>query len=469
MSALTTSTLAELSSLIVEGRFVEDPALLTPYEVPIRGERGRARFAVEPGSQAEVASVAKWAYQNRARLVVQGANTGLVGASTPDATGHQGILRLERLNRVIDFSPGDRVAIVEAGLTLDELNETLAPEGLFLPIEVGSNPSIGGLVATNAAGARTIRHGDMGRRVLGLEAVVADPQGSTIGKVGFLAKDNSRLNLSRLFIGSFGSLGVVTRVAVRLAVRPSSVATAIIAVGSPSDAVVCLDHLERRLGDALGAFEMMSGDAVRITLENVDGLQAPFVEMTHDGYVLVEAQAYGDGDIESVLAECLDSLASHPASPMVDAIIGPAAHLWKLRHAQSWGVRGSADTVRFDISVPRVSLPSLRPGVEALLADEENRPVVAEFGHWGDGGTHLDLVYDDPIDPSAVHRVREKVYDLVVGDLGGSFSAEHGLGPYNASFYERYVPAEERALALRLKAMLDPRGVWGSEPFVSER
>jgi len=459
--------LAALKASIVAGRVIEDSDLLASYEVPERGNQGSARFVVEPGNVDEVSRVASWAYRNHARLVVQGANTGVVGASTPDQSGSQGVLNLAGLHQILDFSTVDRTVVVEAGVRLDALNEFLAPHDLFFPIELGANPSMGGLVATNAGGARTIRYGDTASRVIGIEGALADEAGTRIGGLSVLSKDNSRLHIGRLLVGSVGALGVITRIALKVAPRPTAVVTAMVAPGSHHDVLACLMLLEEQFGEALSAFEFISGSAMDLVLRHVPGLRSPFPEMNRSCYLLIEVGNRGDeADLEEALAEALNGLSSNHQTAIEDAVIAPPAHLWALRHSLSEGVHRAGAVISFDLSVPRGSLPTLRDRIDAIFAHQENAPVVSDFGHWGDGGTHLKLVYPNEL-PSNDFEIREQIYDVVVHELGGSFSAEHGIGPDNADFYRKYIPEHEQRLERRIKQVLDPRGVWGTDPFAS--
>jgi FAD/FMN-containing dehydrogenase len=460
--------LESLKNVVVAGRVIEDPDLLTTFEVPERGTPGSARFVVEPGDVDEVSSTASWAYANHARLVVQGANTGLVGASTPDQSGSQGVLGLSGLDRLVDLSLFDRTVVVESGMRLDALNEVLAPEGLFFPIELGANPSVGGLVATNAGGARTVRYGDTASRVVGIEGVLADERGSSIGGLSVHGKDNSRLRLGRLLVGSFGALGVVTRVALRVAPRPTAVATAMIVPSSHHDVLSCFRIMEETFGEQLSAFEFISGTAMGFALENTPELRRPFSEMNRSCYVLVEVGNRGDsGDLEDALAEALNRISLQQPLIIEDAVIAPPAHMWALRHSLTEGVHRAGAVIPFDVSVPRELLPVLTDRIGELIKDRKDGPVFSEFGHWGDGGTHLQLIYPGRDLPPNESEIREQVYDLVVSELGGSFSAEHGVGPNNADFYRKYIPEHEQQLERRLKRMLDPRGVWGTDPFVA--
>ncbi len=454
------SHLELLRPSIVRGRVIDDPSVLAGFGIPERGSPGKAAYAVEPGDHAELSSVAAWAYANRERLVIQGANSGLVGASTPDASGTQGVLRLNRLDRVIDLSPRDRAVMVEPGVTLDDLNRVLTAEGLFFPVEVGSNPSVGGLVSTNAGGARTIRYGDVSRNVLGVEAVLADRVGSTVGRATMLEKDNSRLNIGRLFVGSYGALGVISRISLRLSVRPTQIVVALLGLDTHHQVLPCLDVLERVAGRALSAFEMISGEAMRIATTNLPDLPRPLSSLDYGAFVLVELSDVGGSELTDLLAGAIDAM------PSVDeAVFGPPSDFWRIRHSLTEGIRSSGATLRFDVAVPRAQLPELHDRVVAAFEGDPDAPAVSQFGHWGDGGTHLQVIYRDGVLPDDVSVARARVYDIVVNELGGTFSAEHGLGPHNADYYLRYVPAAERQLAGAIKNLLDPHGIWGRSPL----
>lgn len=458
---------SDLDAVIEVGRLVFDRDLLRRYETPERGEVGRARFLVEPGNRSEVAAAAAWAYRNQARLIIQGANTGLVGASTPDASGTMGILGLDRLDQILDISPEDRTAVVEAGVRLDSLNDALAQFGLFFPIEVGSNPSIGGVIATNAGGARTIHHGDTASSVLGLEAVLADDVGSVIGQLHPLRKDNSSLRLDKLFIGSYGALGVITRASVGLKYLPAASTTALLALGSHGGALKCLLELEKTFPRSLAAFEFIDGTTMRLALGNLDHVQRPFSTLDHACYVLVEVVGDSDlVDLNNSVAEALDRLNASDEVTLDDAIVAPPRDLWSLRHSLSEGVRAAGQTVRFDVSAPRSSLPQLGQLVNGAFAELDLSPVISQFGHWADGGTHLQLIFDRGLTLEETERARDIVYG-VIKDLRGSFSSEHGLGRFNAPYYHMYIPESDRFFERRIKQLFDPRGVWGTAPYDS--
>lgn len=465
---MTGDSLTELHDLLEKGRVVEDPDMLVSYATAMRGSSGRAGFVVEPGDISEVSIVTAWAYRHRRRLVVQGANTGLVGASTPDQTGEQGVLGLRRLDGIAALSPETKTVDVEAGVTLRALNDYLAPHGLFFPVEVGSDPTLGGMLATNAGGAYTLRYGNAGDRVIGVEVVVADSEGSVIGSLQRPKKDNSRLDVARMLLGSYGSLGVIVRAKLSLAELPEVRATALLAPDGYEAVLRCLRHLRSVLGETLLAFELISGEAMRMTMANIPAVPRPFGSEEHVCYVLVEVGSSGtSSDLEEGLARVLGELAAKNPGSLSDAVVAPPADLWLLRHSLSEGVRGAGTTLRFDISMSPDDLPVFRARLETELRAPDG-PIISEFGHWADGGTHLQLVYPVILSPHQEEEARWLVYDLAVRRFSGSFSAEHGLGPVNATFYERYIPEAERQLERRLKTAFDPRGVWGMPPLATD-
>lgn len=458
--------LTELEDLLESGRILVDPDVVGSYATAMRGSSGHAAFVVEPEDVSEVSVVAAWAHRHRRRLVVQGANTGLVGASTPDRTGGQGILGLKRLNGIIAVSAESTTVDVEAGVTLRSLNDHLASHGLFFPVEVGSDPTVGGMIATNAGGAHTVRYGTAGNRVIAVEGVLADPHGSIIGSLRRPRKDNSRLDVSRMMVGSYGSLGVIVRARLSLARLPQGRATAMIGLTGYEAVSKCLSFLKSALGEMLLAFELISGEAMQMTTTNVPGMPRPFGAENHICYVLVEvgSSIVTSSSLEQDLAQILVELDSKQLGVLADAVLGPPAEMWHLRHSLSEGVRGDGTTLRFDISMSPDDLSEFRARLATKL-DTPDGPIISEFGHWADGGTHLQLVYPSDLAPREEEEARRLVYDLVVRDFAGSFSAEHGLGPFNAAFYERYIPESERQLERRLKVAFDPHGVWGVEPL----
>lgn len=459
--------LDELAGLLGPGAVLAAADGLDAYTEPARPvpgtPAGRAAAVVRPADAGEVRTVLGWAREHRVRLLPQGANTGLVGASTPDATGGVVVLSTERLGG-IEVDPIDRTAVVGAGVRWSALDDALAPHGLWFPIDLAADPSIGGMVATNTGGARMIRHGDVRRHVLGVEAVLADDDVTVVEDLSGLRKDNTGLSLADLFVGSSGALGVITRVALDVAVRPRARATALLAAPTAGAELTVL--LERRLGEHLSALEAMSAEAVAMALREVPGLHAPFGPDLPPLTLLVEVSTTADpGSAATVDPEALlvDAGAAALAGGLVsDAVVAPPEQAWALRHALTEGLRRSGVVLGFDVSMPRRELAGYRDEVRAAVAGVLPRARVADFGHWGDGGLHCNVVVPADEPPSAEERaaVREIVYGRAVA-RGGSFSAEHGIGPLNADWWRRTTPTGARSLGRRLKAVADPLGLLG--------
>jgi FAD/FMN-containing dehydrogenase len=439
---------------------------LDAYDLPARPVpgtgRGRALCVARPRSTAEVREVLSWARRHRVRVVPQGANTGLVGASTPPPDQRVAVLSTELLAGPPTVDPVDRTVVAGAGTRLSALDAALAPYGLWLPIDLAADPTVGGMVATNTGGARMIRHGDVRRHVLGVEAVLADDAVTVVEDLSTLRKDNAGLDLAHLFVGSAGALGIITKVALDLDRRPRARATALVATADPGHRLTVL--FEAHLGEHLSALEAMSAEAVSMASE-ARGLRVPFAGGPPPLTMLVEASTTAAGgpgvaDLEALLAGAVEAATSDGLA--ADAVLAPPGEAWALRHALTEGLRRHGQVLGFDVSVPRRELGPFRAEVRAAVAHWVPRAVVADFGHWGDGGIHCNVVLPatDPASEDERRRIREIVYGAVAA-RNGSFSAEHGIGPLNADLWEQHTPDGARALSRRLKDLMDPLGVLG--------
>jgi FAD/FMN-containing dehydrogenase len=462
-SVTAPDALDELRATLGSGAVLAVADDLSRYEHPARGAIGRARAVVRPANVSDVQAVVRWARRHRVRLVAQGANTGLVGASVPDASGTMVVLSLERLRGDIVIDPVDRTAVVPAGTPLSVLNEALAAHGLMFPIDLGADPSIGGMVATNTGGSRMVRYGDVRHHVLGVEAVLADEDASVLDALSPLRKDNTGLRLADLFVGSNGALGVVTRVAIEVVPRPRRRATWWV-VPRDDDAVAeLLVHLEHWRTGALSAFELVSRPAFLAGLAHGDHGHDPFTGDDPPIVLLVEFS--GDDDSDDDL---LAALAAAGAL-MSDGRAVPADVAWGLRHAISDGLRATGAVMGFDVSTTRSHIMALRAAVAAVVA--RHPPArLCDFGHAGDGGLHLNIVHpaEAPPDADRERALRDAVY-AAVAECHGSFSAEHGIGPANAAWWRRYTSPVEQRLTAHLKHLFDPEGILGRPdlPFSS--
>lgn len=453
--------LRELGERLGPGGVLSDPIDLARYTTPFRGPAGRTPAVVRPTTVEQVREVVAWARRHRIRLLPQGANSGLVGASTPPPVVLDGsapvVVSLERLDDPPVIDPVDRTATVTAGTRLSRLSEAAARHGLFLPIDLGADPSIGGMVATNTGGARMVRHGDMRRHVLGVRAVIADDACSVVDELTTLRKHNVGPSMTELFVGSSGAFGIITDVALELQRIPEARACAWCIPRSDHAALDALVRLETTASPWLAAFEAVSSEALTAA-GSAGGGTNPFAGQGEPELaVLVEFA--GDAHVEDRLVESLADL--FDAELLEDAMVMPTEQAWAPRHAISEGLRRAGTVLGFDVAAPRSSLPALRGRLREVVRSLEPTALVADFGHWGDGGIHCNVVLTGAPSAEQTARLREAVLRTVVEDFGGSFSAEHGIGPHNADWWRATVPAPVQGLTRSIKSLVDPLGVLG--------
>lgn len=445
------------------------------HEGYVRGARyghGVALCVVRPATVEEVQAVVRLCVANGARIVVQGANTGLVGSSTPDARGDQVVLSTRRLRATCEVDAGNRSATVDAGVLLHELNDALLPHGLWFPIDLGADPSIGGMVATNTGGTRLIRYGDVRHNLLALEAVLFDPPGQRVRLGRALRKDNTGFDLKQLFVGTSGVAGVVTRASVEVHPRPAQSATALIVPASDEAVPALLAAMEAQLGDFLSAFEGMSQTAMRAAVAHVPNLRNPFESgQVPDFAVLVELESGIPAERMGVaLQDLLNTFLEENFGTLVaDAVLGKPEELWRLRHSISEGAAKMGRTIAFDVAVQRARIMQFRRAAYDVMAQRFAHLTVVDFGHIADGGVHFNVVWPHDATPAydaaTVTALRDEIYALVVERFDGSFSAEHGVGPHNLAYYDVHVDPAAKALAARVQRLLDPQGLCGTVDF----
>ena len=455
-----TVALGELDGRLGPGGLLTRDDDLVRYETGPNRRSGRAAFVARPATVDEVVEVLDWAFRHRIRLVPQGANSGLVAAAIPDQSGECGVLSTERLRERFDVDLTSRTLTVSAGWQLDEINDRLREHGLQLPVELGSSPSVGGMIGSNTAGAHVIKYGDVRHRTLGLRAVLANGARTVVDALRPLRKCNEGLDVKQLFIGTAGAFGVVTDAVFELAPLPGSKATAWLAVPEPHVLDV-LTTLERLCAGALSAYEVFSPVAMRLLLDRHPELATRIPTHDTEFFVLAEISAPG-GDADALLADGLEAVAL--LGKMNDARVGPPAHMWEVRHTLPLITQQMDPVLTVDLSVTRSALLACRTAVFEQLAKRYPEIEPIDLGHYADGGFHLVMPLPESLaaDTRAVNALRDFVYDIVVRDHGGSFSAEHGIGPKNYAAYQRYVPENVRAVAGALKSHFDPHNVLGS-------
>ncbi len=458
--------LQRLAALLGPNGLLTDPADLVAYQVGARYGRGLAAFVARPETTQAVSAAMALCHAAGITLIPQGANTGLVDASGPDMTGTQGILSLERLKAPLDIDPVNRSVRVGAGVRLSALNAALAEHDLCFPIDLGADPAIGGMVATNTGGARLVRYGDVRRHVLGLEVVLADGQGTVLDLSARLRKNNTGVDLKHLFIGTAGAFGVITRI--DLEVRPMARESAAALLVPRDDAAIgdLLVLLEQRASDYLSAFESMSRPAMERAFAHIPSLRNPFAGgQIPEQVLLVElsrGHVAGDGPtlsdlLEGILADAWE----RDDAPLADAVLGRPEDFWAIRHSLNEGVKASGQqVVAFDLSFARSDVNRFRAAMRAELAETHPHITVCDYGHVGDGGIHFNLaVPPNSVSAAQMQALRDRIYDRAVHEFEGSFSAEHGVGRMNQAYYHRFTPALVQHLAGALGAVLAPQGL----------
>jgi FAD/FMN-containing dehydrogenase len=442
-----------LAGIVGSDGVLQGEAVASRAEGTWRPQGIAARAIVRPRSTDEVARVLAACNQAGQPVVAHGGRTGLVEGHV--AAPHELVLSLERMNRIEEIDAADRTAVVQAGVVLQALQEEAARHDLLFAVDLGGRGSctIGGNIATNAGGNSVIRYGMTRESVLGLEVVLAD--GSVLPAMNRMIKNNAGYDLKHCFIGSEGTLGIVTRAVVRLRERPRSQETLLVAVDSFAAVLALLKRVDAGLGGALSAFEVMWNDFYRlVTTPPAQG--APPLPQSHAFYVLVEAQG-GDAAadrarIESLLAQCLDE------GLVADAVLaGSDAQrraLWALRDDVGQAFR-FAPTFVFDVSLRITAMSDYVDAVRAQLAREFPHHDCFTFGHIGDGNIHFAISTGD----EASHaRVQDIVY-APLRPLGGSVSAEHGIGLEKKRHLAWCRSPQEIALMRTLKQALDPRNI----------
>ncbi|WEK00235.1 MAG: FAD-binding oxidoreductase [Candidatus Sphingomonas phytovorans] len=454
--------LSALAGIVGEAQVLTEPSDLVAYRIDGRGGGGGEPIAVvRPDDADQVSALVRLAASAGIRLVVAGGRTGLTGAALPPEQGRCLVVSLERLARHIEIDPMNRTATIDAGVRLSVLNAAAAEHGLNFPIDLGADPVIGGMIANNTGGARLLRYGDVRANLLSVEVVRADSGGTRIALGAPLRKNNTGLDLKQLLVGGGGSTGVVTRATVALHPVPVTRLTALLALEDPHATLPLLIALERDFGALLSAFEGMSEAALRAAAAHVPGLHLPFGRVPPYA-VLVELSAgaaFDEDMLEERLASALEPFMTGEGASVWDAAIDRRGRLWAVRHAIPEGLRARGIVVACDIALRRGDVMAFRDRMAGLLARHAPGLLPHDFGHVGDGGLHYNLVWpreSGTPDPAMFEKARTLIFDTAVEAFGGSFSAEHGIGPRNIAYYPRYVPGAVRRLAGDVQRIMAP-------------
>jgi FAD/FMN-containing dehydrogenase len=438
---------------------------LSAYERDWRQRaQGRALAVVRPGSTAEVAAVVRACAAAGASIVPQGGNTGLAVGSVPDASGTQVLLSLRRLNRVRAIDRANLTIEAEAGCILQNLQSAAQEAGLLFPLSLAAEGSctIGGNVATNAGGTQVLRYGNARELCLGLEVVTA--QGEIWNGLSGLRKDNTGYDLRDLFIGSEGTLGVITAATMKLYPLPAARLTAWAAVSSMAAAVDLLGLAHRHLGAGLTGFEVMNRFALSLVDKHYAQLRVPLWQASPWCVLLEnsdhESEVHARGQFEGLLEAALD------AGCVTDAVVAEsmaqAKGLWHIRESIPLAQAEEGLNIKHDISLPVSRIPAFVAETDAQLAQAIPGVRLVDFGHLGDGNLHYNVQAPEGQDAAQFlaeqeDRINTLVFDAVARH-GGSISAEHGIGSLKAAKLPHYKSPIALGMMHAIKQALDPQG-----------
>jgi FAD/FMN-containing dehydrogenase len=453
--------IARFRAIVGDKYAVTEPADVAFYVTEERGLfHGRSPLVLRPGSTAEVAAICKLATEHRIALVPQGGNTGLVGGQTP----HHGevVVSTRRLDKIRDIDPASNTMTCESGVVLQVAQQQAAEVDRLFPLSLGAEGSctIGGNLSTNAGGTAALAFGVAREMALGLEVVLAD--GRILNGLSKLKKDNTGYDLRNLFIGAEGTLGIITAATLRLFPKPRAVGTAFVGLKSPADALKLLSISQNEAAGSLTSFELLADIAVDFSVRHGIDIRAPLASQ-HPWYVLMELSSSRDdisATLESILAQGMEQGIVDDA--VIAANLSQRSAFWKLRDEMSAAQKPEGGSIKHDISVPVAAVPAFIAEANAAVVKliPGARPV--PFGHLGDGNIHYNV--SQPIGANAAdflsrwHDVNAVVFDIVLR-MGGSISAEHGIGVLKRDELPEVKDKVAIELMRAIKSMLDPLGI----------
>ncbi len=437
---------------------------LSAYEIDWRKRwRGRARLVVRPGSTEEVAAVVRACAEFGASVVPQGGNTGLVGGGVPDESGTQVLLHLGRLNRVREVDAANLTLTVEAGCLLQNVQVAAEAQGLLFPLSLAAEGSctIGGNLATNAGGTQVVRYGNARELCLGLEVVTAD--GEVWNGLSGLRKDNTGYDLRDLFIGSEGTLGIITAATLKLHPRPGIVSTALATLAWLDDAVALLGLAQARLGAALTGFEVMNRFSLELVRKHFPQLPQP---LPGAAWTVLLEQSTSDGAddaaqrFEDLLAAAFERGLINDAA--VASSLEQAKAMWHLRESIPLAQSLEGLNIKHDISVPISRIPAFVRATDDALERAIPGVRLVDFGHLGDGNLHYNVQAPEDVAADRFLAEREDAVNRIVYDAvmahGGSISAEHGIGALKREELAQRKSPVALKMMRAIKQALDPHG-----------
>src|SRR5690242_1236684 len=458
---LSPELIAQFRAVVGDKHAFTEAADIAPYLTEERGLfHGRSPLVLRPGSTAEISAICRLASEQRIALVPQGGNTGLVGGQTP----HHGevVVSTRRLDKIRDIDTASNTMTCEAGVVLQIAQQRASEADRLFPLSLGAEGSctIGGNLSTNAGGTTALAYGVAREMALGLEVVLAD--GRVLNALSKLKKDNTGYDLRNLFIGAEGTLGIITAATLKLFPKPRTIETAFVGMKSPDDALKLLSIAQNEAAGTLTSFELLSDTAVDFSVRHGIDVRDPLADK-HRWYVLMELSSPRDdarATLEAILAKAMEDGIVDDA--VIAANLSQRQAFWKLRDEMSAAQKPEGGSIKHDISVPVAAVPAFIAEADAAVVKliPGSRPV--PFGHLGDGNIHYNV--SQPIGGNTAdflgrwHEVNKVVFDIVIR-MGGSISAEHGIGVLKRDELPDVKDKTAIELMRAFKAMLDPHGI----------
>lgn len=467
--------LDRFTAIVGEKNTIRDADELAPRLVENRGlYHGASPLLLKPGSTEEVAAIMKLASETGTPIVPQTGNTGLVGGQTPRPDGGDIILSLERMNRIRDIDPVANVIVADGGCILEEIHKAAEKVNRIFPLSLGSQGScrIGGNLATNAGGTAVLAYGNMRNLCIGLEVVL--PTGEIWNGLRRLKKDNTGYDLRDLFIGSEGTLGVITGAVLKLFPTPLGHQVAFAGLQSTDDALRLFEMASNLCGTALTGFELMPRIGVEFTAKHIPGVRDP-LESPHEWYTLIDISTSDSAETAETMMQALLEQ-GFEAGLVQDAVIAASEAqrqaLWHMRESMSDAQKPEGGSIKHDVSVPVSKIPEFMATAEKAVIAAVPGARVCAFGHLGDGNIHYNISQPVGADKaeflSRWHEVNEIVHCIVLS-LNGSISAEHGIGQLKRDELASIRPGIEMDLMRRIKLAFDPAGIMNPGKVLTAR
>ncbi|TAH45572.1 MAG: FAD-binding oxidoreductase [Betaproteobacteria bacterium] len=457
--------LQRLVDVVGPAAVVSSPADIAPYLHDWRGRyHGTALAVVRPADTGQVSAVLRACAAEGVPIVPQGGNTGLCGGATPLGDGRSVVVSLSRMDRIRLIDHDNDALCVEAGCTLAAVQAAAVSVGRQFPLSLASEGScqIGGNLSTNAGGVQVLRYGNTRDLVLGLEVVL--PDGRVWDGLRALRKDNTGYDLKHLFIGAEGTLGIITAAVLKLFPASNQSRVAWAAVADAASAVALLGRLREACGDRVTAFEIVGRQALELVLRHIPGTRLPLADCGPWSVLIEVSDTLGGRALEEVFEDALAQAvnAGLVRDVVVAGTLAQAQALWSLRENVSEAQRIEGISIKHDVSVPVSRIPAFLERADAALKAAWPDVRIVAFGHIGDGNLHYNLskaaAQDNPAFIASTPQVNRIVHDLVA-ELGGSISAEHGLGQLKRDEIRRYKSVVELDMMMAIKRAFDPHGL----------